>query len=451
MNNPSRVEGLPPHSLEAEQATIGCYLLQAESIDASLQSGVQGEWFYDLRYRDLHTALAEMWNKGEVVDLVTVGNKLKQTGQLEEIGGLSHLAELMDAVPSAANLSYYTEILKDKFIRRRLNAALLDARQAIFTSEEGADAILAKTESVIDSCRVAGGTTESMTSKQVVREMVDELQERYAKSISNHGITGIATGFKRMDGKTCGLQAGELTIVCARPGVGKSVFLLNIAQSVGVEQDIPCLFLTAEMTPRALIQRIACNLANVDAINVRNASICATGNEPLQRKFLSACSRVSKSKILWKDVRRQTVSQLGAIIRSHVRKHGIKAVFVDYLQLIKADSKGEKRTYDLGEVAEALKDFAVANNIPVIAACQLNRDNEKRGGRPKLSDIADSKQIEQAGELIILLYRDDETPEKAEVIIAKQRSGPTGIMPMLFEGKYLRFSEEMPRVDQGAQ
>jgi replicative DNA helicase len=422
-------------------------LQSTEAVDSCIQAGMTVEWFYESRHKEIFGSILSLHSDGKPYDLIVLGNFLKELGRLSDIGGLPYISEILDATPSAANLAYYAEILKEHLIKRRVIAATVDARHAIFHTSEGGDAILGRLEAVIESCRVSGAGSDSESSKVVAGKMIDELQERYEKSKTNNGITGFSTGWKRFDYKTCGLQEGELTLIGARPGVGKSVFLANIALEAGVRNKVPCLFLTAEMRPTKLNERLACAMGSVDGRLVRSAELMSPQHGSQRAAFMQATAATSRASIQWQWVRGANIEELRAIVRSHVRRFGTKMVFVDYLQMIDSARRHDSKTYEVQAVAEGLKTIADESRVAVVAAAQVSRDAEKANRRPRMSDLSDSKGIEQAAEMIVMLHREPDSDEdrlSTEVSIVKQRNGSTGVIAMTFQEEYLRFVEQSP-------
>lgn len=435
---------LPPHSIEAEQGVLGCCLLNQEKLDVCLQFGMTRQWFYDLRHSAIFDALVATYNRAAPGDSIIIAQALKESGKLEAAGGLAYLSELPDKVPSAEIVTHYAQILRDYFIRRRLMFALADGQLKVRDERETADNLMASVESAIDQCRIGVAEAESMTSKEAVATVIDTLQERAEKAKESSGVTGVPTGFKQLNRMTAGWQAGELILVCARPAVGKSALLMNFARAAAVDSRVPTLVLTAEMSIEQMARRLVCEVASVDGKIVRNGDIYNIPSYAAeQRRLVTAAARVQKSPIFWKYVKGMAACEVGALIRSHVRKHGVGLVVIDYLQLLEPDHRTGTMTYDIGTVAESLKGFGVKNNVPIICAAQLNRECAKGNRRPQISDIGDSKQIEQAGEVIMLIHRDtEEDPTKAEVNLAKQREGETGVIPMGYVPAWCRFTEE---------
>lgn len=444
-DSPQSIRDLPPHSMEAEQGVLGCCLQDSQKVDDALQYAANPEWFYDLRHRQLFTAIVAMVEEGVGIDMITVGQRMKGSGTLDEVGGLSYLSELMDKVPSTANLPWYLETLKDMFIRRRLTSAIADGASRVRNENFKAQEILVGIEAAIDGCRIGNAEAESIGAKAAAGSVVDTLQERAALAKEKGGgVTGVPTGFRMLDRMTAGFQRGELSLVAARPGVGKSAILGNFIRSASVDNGIPSLVITAEMSVEQVTRRLACEMASVDGRIVRNGDIV---NVPSyageQRRFVSAIAKISKAPIYTRYVKGMSVEEIGAVIRSHVRKYGVGFVTVDYVQLIRPMNSTGSRAYDVGEVAEALKDFAVRNNVPIVAAAQLNRESEKGTRTPGLHDLKDSGQLEQAGEMILLIHRDlKESPTEAIVDLAKQREGEIGMIPMGYIPQFCRFTEQ---------
>ncbi len=442
---PPSIRDLPPHSLEAEQGVIGCCLIDSQKVDEALQHGATPDWFYDLRHRQLFAAVVSMVEEGIGIDLITVSHRMKGLDTLEAVGGLAYLSQLMDAVPSAANLQWYLETLKDMFIRRRLSAALAEGSGRVRNENFKASDILIEVESAIDGCRIGNAEAESISAKVAASTVWDTVQERAALAkAKGGGVTGVPTGFRGLDRMTAGFQPGELSLVAARPGVGKSAILGNFVRAAALDNRIPTLVITAEMSVEQVTRRLACEMASVDGRIVRNGDIINVPSYSAeQRRFATAVAKLVKAPIYTRYVKGMSVEEIGAVIRSHVRKYGIGLVTVDYVQLIRPMHSTGSRAYDVGEVAEALKDFAVRNNVPVVAAAQLNRESEKGTRAPGLHDLKDSGQLEQAGEMILLIHRDlKESPTEALVDLAKQREGEIGMIPMGYIPQFCRFTEQ---------
>ena len=442
---PPSIRDLPPHAFDAEQGVCGCCLLDALKVDECLQAGVAAEWFYDLRHRRLWDIMVGLMEEGSPIDMISVGEKANSSGLLTDVGGLAYLSELMDKVPSAANSAYYVSIVKDRFIRRRMLQAILDGQAKARNEQVDAEEALADLEVAVGECRIGSAKGESMGAKATMALVLDTLQERAALAKEKgNGLTGVPTGFRTLDRMTAGFQRGELSLVAARPSVGKSAFLSNVVRTACVEAGVPTLMLTAEMSEEQVGRRLLGDVASVDGRITRNGDIVNvpsyTGE---QRRLISASARIAKSPLFIRYIKGISIEEVGAIIRSHVRKHGIGLVTVDYVQLIRPLHSTGSRAYDVGEVAEKLKDYAVSNNIPILAAAQLNRESDKGSRAPGLHDLKDSGQLEQAGEMILLIHRDtSNSPTEAEIHLAKQREGEIGVIPMGYIPQFCRFTEQ---------
>jgi len=442
---PPSIRDLPPHSFDAEQGVCGCCLIDPLKVDECLQAGMAPEWFYDLRHRRLWEIMVKLMEDGCPIDMITVGEKANATGVLSDVGGLAYLSELMDKVPSAANSAYYVGIVKDRFIRRRMLQAILDGQTKARNEQVDAEDALADLEVAVGECRIGSAKGESMGAKATMALVLDTLQERAALAKEKgNSVTGVPTGFRTLDRMTAGFQRSELSLVAARPSVGKSAFLSNVIRAACVEAGEPTLVLTAEMSEEQVGRRLLCDVASVDGRITRNGDIVNvpsyTGE---QRRLISASARIAKSPLFIRYIKGVPIEEIGAIIRSHVRKYGIGLVTVDYVQLIRPLHSTGSRAYDVGEVAERLKDYAVSNRIPILAAAQLNRESDRGDRAPGIHDLKDSGQLEQAGETILLIHRDTvNSPTEAEVHLAKQREGEIGMIPMGYIPQFCRFTEQ---------
>jgi len=443
--NKSIVGELPPFSEEAEQGLVGCSLINPACADEMREAGFQVEWLYHLPHRTLFEAIRVVVESGSAVDMITVSQQLRDSNSLEAVGGLSYLSTCMDAVPSASNWPYYLAIVREKFIRRSILSACIDISTMARSDSVEPDHILAKAEAVIDGCRVAEPEMACSENKAVMRVFMEELQARAETALKNNGLTGIPTGFRSLDAKTCGLQSGELVIIAARPKVGKTAIGLNIATHAAYAEKVPTIFLTAEMSKSALMGRVVSTWARIDGHLIRSAQVANDERYGAERERMMTFSRTHmKCPMYWEDVRmRRDVDQIASIVRGYVRKHGVRLVVVDYAQLLNS-SRGDSRAYELSDVMETLKNVAVRCKVAMVVLAQINRDSDKGTDprMPKLSELKDSGGLEQAGECIMLLHRDpDKDPRKAVLKIAKMRDGAEGIQPLEYIAEHFKFVE----------
>jgi replicative DNA helicase len=445
-----KVDRLPPHSIEAEQGVLGCVLLSphdcmGECIE-KLKSG--GDVFYDLRHQTLFQTLTEMYDAKQAIDLITLQQRLKNIQQLENVGGLAYLSSLPDAVPSAANLEYYLDIVLEKYLLRKMIQTCTGIVGRVFDYEGQVDALLDEVERDIlriSEERVAGA---SLTIKELVNKAISKIEEYH----QNHGmLTGISTGFADFDQMTTGLHAGEMIVIAARPSVGKTSLAMNIAEHVSLELKVPVGVFSLEMTADQLVLRMLCSRSRVNLRNIREGFL-AERDFP---KLTGAAGKLAGAPLFIDDSSALSILQLRAKARRMWQQFGIKLFVIDYLQLLNSTSRRvENRQQEIAEISGGIKSLAKELSVPIIVLSQLNRELEKRGPgeRPRLSDLRESGAIEQDADLVGLLYRetknkdgDDETNEveqdaiPVKLCIAKQRNGPTGDVALTFLKSYTRF------------
>jgi replicative DNA helicase len=442
-----KVDRLPPHSIEAEQGVLGC-ALQApnECLGETIERFRGGsEVFYDLRHRTIYEALVEMFEHKEAIDLITLPQRLKDRQQLEAVGGLSYLASLPDAVPSAANLGYYAEIVREKHLLRRMIAACTGVVARVYEHEGEVDALLDEVER--DILRISEARVEATanTMKDLVRgalRTVDEMQARRG------ALTGIGTGFVDLDRMTMGLRGGEMIVIAARPSLGKSALAANIADHVAVELGLPVGLFSLEMTAESLVLRMLCSRARVNLRNVREGFL-AERDFP---KLTGAAGKLANAPLYIDESSALSILELRAKARRMQQQHGIKLFIIDYLQLLHSTARrAENRQQEIADISGGIKALAKELGAPVLVLSQLNREVEKEKNRkPRLSDLRESGAIEQDADLVGLLYRagggEDEEGNMTEqdaaptnLLIAKQRNGPTGDVNLTFLRAYTRF------------
>jgi len=445
-----KVDRLPPHSIEAEQGVLGCVLLSphdcmGECIE-KLKSGP--DIFYDVRHRTLFQTLTEMYDQKQAIDLITLQQHLKNIQQLENVGGLAYLSSLPDAVPSAANLEYYLDIVLEKYLLRKMIQTCTGIVGRVFDYEGQVDALLDEVERDIlriSEERVAGA---SLTIKELVNKAISKIEEYH----QNHGmLTGVSTGFADFDKMTTGLHAGEMIVIAARPSVGKTSLAMNIAEHVSLELKVPVGVFSLEMTADQLVLRMLCSRSRVNLRNIREGFL-AERDFP---KLTGAAGKLAGAPLFIDDSSALSILQLRAKARRMWQQFGIKLFVIDYLQLLNSTSRRvENRQQEIAEISGGIKSLAKELSVPIIVLSQLNRELEKRGPgeRPRLSDLRESGAIEQDADLVGLLYRetknkdgDDETNEveqdaiPVKLCIAKQRNGPTGDVALTFLKSYTRF------------
>jgi replicative DNA helicase len=443
------LDRLPPHSLEAEQGSLGCILLSpneslGECVEKLKDDGKEA--FYDLRHQTIYETLTEMFNARQPIDLITVQQNLKDRQLLEQIGGLAYLSQLQDAVPSAANLGYYLEIVREKFLLRKMIQTCSGVVGRIYDYEGEVDALLDEVEKEV--LRVNESRVQS--NVQNVKELVSHAIGTIEHFFNRKGeLSGLATGFLDFDKMTDGLHGGEMIIIAARPSMGKTSLAMNIAEHVALELKLPVGVFSLEMSAESLVLRMMCSLARVNLRSIRDGFM----SESDFPKLTSAAGRLSASKLFIDATAGLSILQLRARARRMAQHHGIKLFVIDYLQLLHSTTRRsqENRQQEIAEISSGVKALAKELNVPVIVLAQLNRELEKdKSRKPRLSDLRESGSIEQDADLVGLLYKpnsgDDEEGAVDEgdglpvnLLIAKQRNGPTGDVNLTFLKPYTRF------------
>ena len=436
----------PPHDTAAEQGVLGCILLDPEENLPVCAGKVKDESvFYDLRHRAIYSALVKMNDQNAPIDLLTLSHQLRADGELDNIGGVAYLAELQDGVPSAANLEYYFAIVRDRALLRKV---IHTCTRAIADAYEGSDeveSLIGQVEQSVLDIQREQGISDNPTIKDHVKSAIDQIED-YCR---NKGvIPGIETGFDYFDKMTTGLHGGEMIVVAARPSMGKTSLAMNIVEHATLKQGLPVGVFSLEMTADALVMRMLCSLARINLRDMREGFL-----QPRElSKIVDASSKLSQSGLHIDDSGGLSILQLRARARRMWQQHGIKLFVIDYMQLLHSTSRrsGENRQQEITEISRGVKALAKDLNVPVIVLSQLNRELEKdKNRKPRLSDLRESGAIEQDADLVGLLYRpggpdgdDDDAANEAEqinLLIAKQRNGPTGDVRLTFMKGYTRF------------
>ena len=441
---------LPPHSIEAEQGVLGCVFLSpneclGECIE-KLKSGAST--FYDLRHQTLFEQLIEMYEAKEPVDLITVPQRLKDKGLLEGVGGLAYLISLPDTTPSAANLSFYLGILKDKYLLRQMIVTCSNVLARVYEHEGEVDILLDETERDILQISQTRVDTESRQIRDLVRTAINTI-EHYQQRQGM--LTGIGTGFTDLDRMTSGLHEGEMVVIAARPSMGKTSLAMNIAEHVSVEEKLPVGVFSLEMTADSLVLRLMCSRARVNLRDIRGGFI-AERDFP---RLTSAAGKLAGAPLYIDDTPGLSILQLRAKARRMWQQHGVRLFVIDYLQLLHSTARrAENRQQEIADISSGVKALAKELKVPVIVLSQLNREFEKEKNRkPRMSDLRESGAIEQDADLIGLLYKPsagdeeeagaatavDDEAVPVNLLIAKQRNGPTGDVELVFRKSITRF------------
>ena len=465
LSDPAKLDRLPPHSIEAEQGVLGCILLQpneslGEAID-KLKSGPDA--FYDLRHRTIYETLVEMYDQKHPIEVRTVQQTLKDRQQLDSVGGAAYLSSLPDGVPSAANLGFYIGIVREKYTLRRMIQACSGVVSRVYEHEGEVDSLLDEVERDILKISEERSESKTTTIKDLVRTAITTIEDYHQRQ---GALTGLSTGFVDLDKMTHGLHPGEMIVIAARPSMGKTSLAMNIAESVAIDQRIPVGVFSLEMTAESLVLRMLCSRARVNMKDVQSGFLV----ERDFPKLTNAAAQMTSAPLFIDDTSGLSILQLRAKARRMAQQYGIKLFVIDYLQQMHSTSrKADNRQQEIADISNGVKGLAKELKVPVIVLSQLNRDFEKdKGRKPNLADLRESGAIEQDADLVGLLYKvdpenlnqrkddvaDEETgtiPDTLPVnlLIAKQRNGPTGDVALTFLRSLTRF-ESRSRISDDA-
>jgi replicative DNA helicase len=445
---PQAIDRLPPHSIEAEQGVLGCVLLSPnDCLGICIEKFKKGvEVFYDLRHQVIFDNLVEMYDSKQLIDLITLQQRLKDKNQLEPVGGVTYLSALPDAVPSAANLEYYLEIVREKYILRKMIQTCTGVVSRVYEHEGEVDGLLDEVERdilQISEERVEG---TSMAMKDLVHRAINTIEDYHQRQGM---LTGIGTGFVDFDKMTSGLHGGEMIVIAARPSMGKSSLAMNVVEHVVLEEKLPVGVFSLEMTAESLVLRMLCSRARVNMRNIRDGFL-AERDFP---KLTGAAGKLANAPLYIDDTAGLSILQLRAKARRMHQQYGVKMIVIDYLQLLNGgQARVENRQQEVAQISNGVKALAKELKVPVIVLSQLNRELEKdKNRKPRLSDLRESGAIEQDADLIALLYKPDENKDEEDsqpqdheaipinLLIAKQRNGPTGDVHLTFFKSYTRF------------
>ncbi len=429
----------PPQNIEAEQAVLGAMFLEQEAVTVAFEV-LSAEDFYRAAHQKVFEAILTLFDKGKPIDLVTVTAELVDQNVLDEVGGVSYLAELANSVPTAANVEYYAHIVEEKSILRRLIRTATTIATDGYASEDEVEDLLNEAERKILEVSQKKNTKGFQNIRDVLVATYDKIELLHNRQ---GDITGIPTGFSELDRMTAGFQKNDLIIVAARPSVGKTAFALNIAQNVATKTDESVAIFSLEMGAEQLVMRMLCAEGNINAQRLRTGDL----NAEDWGKLTMAMGSLSNAGIHIDDTPGIRVSEIRAKCRRLKQESGLSMILIDYLQLIQGSGKrGENRQQEVSDISRSLKALARELEVPVIALSQLSRGVESRQDkRPMMSDIRESGSIEQDADIVAFLYRDDyydkETEKKdiIEIIIAKQRNGPVGTVELAFVKEYNKF------------
>jgi len=438
---------LPPQNVEAEQCVLGSILLQAGAMARAAEL-ITPDDFYRDSHRAIFTSMVALFEKNEPLDLITINNHLKDTGKLDQIGGPAYLASLTDLVPMAANLAHYARIVRDKAILRRLIQTSTEIASRCYEEQDDIDALLDEVEQTVFEISRAKSGQSYWPMKLVINETFKHIEALYERK---EHITGVPTDYHDLDKMTAGLQPSDLIILAARPSMGKTALAMNMVQHVALMHKTPVGIFSLEMSKEQLGLRMLCSVSRVDSQRLRTGFL----KEQDWPKLTRAYNMLLDAPIYIDDTPAISVLELRAKARRLKTEHDIGMLVVDYLQLMRGRSNVQSREQEISEISRSLKAMAKELHIPVLALSQLNRSLESRPNkRPQLSDLRESGAIEQDADVICFIYRDEvynkaeDNPKRgiAELIIGKQRNGPTGTVELAFLDRFTTF-ENLARQD----
>ncbi len=429
------VDRLPPQNLEAEQSVLGSMLLERDAIIKAMEI-LRPESFYREAHRAIYEAIANLFERSEAVDVITVTEELRRNGTLEKAGGVSYLTSLANSVPTAANAEYYARIVEEKCILRELVTSASRISNLVYEGNEEAEVILDEAEQMIFNIAQGMQRQRPYRLKEVLMDTFDRIEYLYSHRGS---VIGVPTGFPDLDNLTSGLQPSELIILAARPSSGKTTLSLNMACHAAVAEQVPTVIFSLEMAREQLAQRILCSEAGVEAHRLRTGFLQDDDWPRLTR----AVGKLGEAPIFIDDTANISVMELRARARRLKAEHNIGFIIIDYLQLMHTRGKFDNRQQEVSEISRSLKALARELQVPVLALSQLSRAVEQRQDRrPMLSDLRESGAIEQDADVVMFIYFNPESehPNVADIILAKHRNGPTGTVKLVFLKEYGKFA-----------
>ncbi len=433
------IKRILPHSVEAEQAVIGSMIMDREAIVVASEI-VMGEDFYNRQYGILFETMVELNDKGYPVDLVTLQDKLKEKDVPPEVSSLEFVRDLLGMVTTSANIKYYANIVAEKSTLRRLIRLNEEIANTCYTGKESLENILEDTEKRVFQLVQKRNTEDFTPIRQVVMNAMDRIE---AASRQKGTVTGIATGFLDLDYRTAGLQPSDLILVAARPSMGKTAFVLNIAQHIAFKLDLTVAIFSLEMSKEQLVNRLFSLQSSVDAQKLRTGQL----DDEEWEKLIESAGVIGRSNLFIDDTPGISIAELRTKCRKLKLEHNLSIIIIDYLQLMSGSGKSDSRQQEISDISRALKGLARELHVPVVALSQLSRAVEQRPDhRPMMSDLRESGAIEQDADVVMFIYRDDyynhdtEKKDIAEIIIGKQRNGPIGTVELAWLPKYTRFA-----------
>lgn len=435
----AQVMRIPPNSIEAEQSVLGAIIMDQEAVIVASEI-LRPSDFYRPDHQEIYGAILDLYTTGNPVDLVTIQNRLTEKGVLDQVGGIAYLAELATIVPTSAHIKQYAKIVEDKAVLRRLIKASQEITAKSYAGDEAIPDIMGFAEKQVFDIIQNRHSEDFSHISDIIVTSIDKIEQAH---VNQGSITGVPTGFIDLDYKTAGMQPSDLILVAARPSMGKTAFSLNVIQTAAIKHKKKVAVFSLEMSKDQLVNRMLCAEAMVDAQKVRTGNLDPADWDRIAR----AIPNITGADIFIDDTPGISVMDMKAKCRRLKMDRGLDLIMIDYLQLMSGNSKGDSRQQEISEISRSLKALAREMKAPVIALSQLSRACEARADhRPMLSDLRESGAIEQDADVVMFLYRDEyyhpdsEKKGIGEIIIAKQRNGPTGTVELVWLGQYTKFA-----------
>ena len=440
-----------PKNREAEQVVLGCAMLEPDTVIPILLEMLQTWHFYWKAHQSIYNTLLELFEKGEAIDLITVGNRLEEKNKLAEVGGRAYLSELLSKVTTTTSVQYYAEIVKKKAALRALVEAGKEISELGFREEEDLEKILDEAEELVFNLSKSELKQSYYLIKDFLHEHLSNL-EKLQRDPTKHAVTGVPTGFKKFDEMTAGLQKSDLIILAGRPSMGKSSLALSIARNVAIRFGKCVGIFSLEMTKEQLLERLLCGEAKINLHRLRGGYL----ESDAWRRLAEAANKLQNAKIIIDDTPGIPIIEIKAKARRMKVEHGLDLLIVDYLQLVEAGGKSDVREQEVAYITRSLKELARELQVPLLALSQLSRAPERGTPRkPRLSDLRESGELEQTADVVVFVYREYEEPDgeeaepkgiisPTEIIIGKQRNGPLGSFELSFHRAYASFYESYP-------